>query len=283
MLFFNIIVFIFGACWGSFLNVVIYRVPKELSLISPRSFCRTSGKTIPWYDNIPILSWFILHGRSRFDGQPISIRYPFIEGLTGLLFLLCWYCLPIDVAIVGWVFICILLSAIYIDLDHMILPDILTIGGMLCGLILSIVVPNLHGFGDQPILILAIIHSLAAAIIGVCVGSAVLLWISVLAENILKREAMGFGDVLFMGCIGSFCGWEGALFAIFGGALIGTIFMIPIMLIQRLSRKNNALHIGMGTSIPFGPWLAIGALGYFIFLREPVDAYFLNLQRVLLI
>ena len=291
----SIWIFIFGACWGSFLNVVVYRMPRNLSVVKPRSFCTSSGKPIPWYDNIPILSWLILRGRSRHDKEPINPRYPIVEGLTGLLFVVSWWTLPPSLAIVSWVFICILLPATFIDLEFMQLPDVLTVGGMCVGLILSIIFPSLHGYALGNPYMLEAIQSLITAIIGVLIGSAVLLWIAMIAEMILKREAMGFGDVLFMGCIGAFCGWPGALFAIFGGALIGTIVIIPMMILQKLTGKaiitpghienkgegEEDAKIGAGTAIPFGPWLAVGALFYFILLRQPVNAYFENFRLLL--
>ncbi|WOO40937.1 prepilin peptidase [Rubellicoccus peritrichatus] len=316
--FFATVVFIFGCCWGSFLNVVIYRVPKKLSVVTPRSFCTTSKKPIPWYDNIPILSWIILGGKSRFDRQPISIRYPAVELLTGILFLCAWLLLPPVVALVGFPFIAILIAGTWIDLDHMILPDFSTIGGMLLGVLLSFLFPALHDYATGEPFLVEGIRSMIVAVIGIFVGSGVILWIAILAESILKKEAMGFGDVLFMGCIGAFCGWQGALFAVFGGALIGTIVVIPLMIMEKLfgikipalgnvensqseesagkdtsketkeptsedkaddSKEDTDLK--MGTAIPFGPWLALGAVIYYIFLRGPVDNYFYTLQELL--
>lgn len=308
--FFAVVVFVFGACWGSFLNVVIYRVPLKKSVVTPRSFCTTSGKPIPWYDNIPLLSWVLLGGKSRFDKKPISIRYPAVELLTALLFLAVWLLQPHEIALPGFVFLALLISGTFIDLEHMILPDFATVGGMLAGVLFSCFIPAMQGFGDagQPYFIEGIRAGIMS-VIGVLVGSAVILWIAVLAETLLKREAMGFGDVLFMGCIGAFCGWKGALFAIFGGALFGTIVVIPLMVIQKIfglkaagvGRVENRTmeevaaseekgetkagedadqNLKMGTAIPFGPWLAVGGMLYYVFLRAQVDAYFANLQDI---
>lgn len=313
--FFAMVVFIFGCCWGSFLNVVIYRVPKKLSVVTPRSFCTTSNKPIPWYDNIPIVSWVFLGGKSRFDRQPISIRYPLVEILTGVLFLCAWLLLPPVTALIGFPFLAILIAGTFIDLEHMVLPDFSTIGGMLLGVLLSFLFPALHGYATGEPFILEGIRSVLAALIGILVGSGVILWIAVLAEAILKKDAMGFGDVLFMGCIGAFCGWKGALFAVFGGALLGTLIVIPLMIAQKLfgiktptpgrvennppsketvtkdttkedsktksedeAEEQDDTELGMGTAIPFGPWLALGAVLYFVFLRGPVDNYFYTLQ-----
>ncbi len=308
--FFPVVVFIFGACWGSFLNVVIYRVPQKKSVVTPRSFCTTSGKPIPWYDNIPLISWLLLRGKSRYDGKPISVRYPAVELLTALLFLVVWLLQPPLIALPGFVFLALLISGTFIDLEHMILPDFATVGGMIVGVAFSFFIPAMHGFGasGQPYFIEGLRSGIMATV-GVLVGSAVILWIAVLAETLLKREAMGFGDVLFMGCIGAFCGWQGALFAIFGGALFGTIVVIPLMIIQKVfgikstgvGRVENRTmeevaeseeagetkagagedqDLKMGTAIPFGPWLAVGGALYYVFLRGPVDDYFANLQAI---
>lgn len=320
--FFATVVFIFGACWGSFLNVVIYRVPRKLSVVTPRSFCTTSNKPIPWYDNIPLLSWLLLRGKSRHDGSPISARYPAVELLTAVLFLALWLLQPPAIALIGFPFIALLIAGTFIDLEHMILPDFCTIWGMLAGVALAFAFPAMHAQSVGEPFFIESLRSGLTAIIGVLIGSGVILWIAMLAETILKREAMGFGDVLFMGCIGAFCGWQGALFSIFGGALLGTLVVIPLMLIQALfgiktpkpGRVENRTieevtqaeaaaeaarqqgktseaagasaeaptdeDLRMGTAIPFGPWLALGAAVYYIALREPVNLYFDNLTQL---
>jgi len=308
--FFPVVIFVFGACWGSFLNVVIYRVPRKKSVVHPRSFCVTSGQPIPWYDNIPVLSWLLLRGRSRHDKQPISLRYPVVELLTAALFLAAWLLNPPVIALLGFPFIALLIAGTFIDLEHMILPDFSTIGGMLLGVLLSFFFPVLHGYGGEAPWIIEGMRGLISALLGVFIGSAVILWIAVLAETVLKREAMGFGDVLFMGCIGAFCGWQGALFAIFGGALLGTLVVIPLLLLQKLfgwklkpGRVENRSweevekaeaeagekpgqaameeqDHGIGSKISFGPWLALGGTVYYVFLRGPVNAYFNTLQDI---
>jgi leader peptidase (prepilin peptidase) / N-methyltransferase len=142
--FFPAVVFVFGACIGSFLNVVIYRVPAGKSIVRPGSAC-ACGAPIAWHDNIPVLSWLILRGRARCCGRPFSARYPFVELLTGALFLACWLRLPPAAAVCGWVFLGSLVCGTFIDLDHMIIPDAFTIGLAVEGLLLSALVPALHG------------------------------------------------------------------------------------------------------------------------------------------
>jgi len=277
---FLIISFVFGAIVGSFLNVCIYRIPEEKSVVTPGSHC-SCGKPIAWYDNIPIVSWILLRGRARCCGRPFSIRYPFIELLTGVLFLICWWSFSPLVAFCGMFFCALLICATFIDFDHMIIPDRFTIGGAVAGVVLSILVPALHGF-DSGVLLLDNLRAGLASIVGLLIGSAVVLWIALLAEIVLRKEAMGFGDVKFLGAIGAFTGWQGALFAIFGGAVIGTIGLLivaifrPLFRVKKPEGAEGEEDIAIGSMIPFGPMLAIGGLLYFLFLSEWVDDYFAN-------
>lgn len=272
--------FVFGAIVGSFLNVCIYRIPEEKSVVTPGSRCGC-GKPIAWYDNLPIISWILLRGRARCCNRPFSIRYPFVEFLTGLLFLLCWWLFPPLVALCGMFFCSLLICATFIDFDHMIIPDRFTIGGAIAGVILSFLVPMLHGF-DSGIVLLDGIRAGLASIIGLLIGSAVVLWIALLAEIVLRKEAMGFGDVKFLGAIGAFTGWQGALFAIFGGAIIGTVGLLFLAVFRPLFRAKKPEgpegegDIAIGNMVPFGPMLAMGGLVYFLFLSEWVDDYFAN-------
>src|SRR5690625_1365026 len=282
---FLIVSFLFGAITGSFLNVCIYRIPEEKSVISPGSRC-ACGKPVAWYDNIPILSWILLRGRARCCGRPFSVRYPFIELLTGLLFLICWWRFPPLVALCGMLFCAILICATFIDFDHMIIPDRFTIGGAVVGVILSFLVPSLHGF-ESDIAMLDGIRSGLSSIIGLLIGSAVVLWIALLAEIVLRKEAMGFGDVKFLGAIGAFTGWQGGLFSIFGGAVIGTVGVALLMVFRPLFRtkkpksEEGEEDIALARMVPFGPMLALGGLLYFLFLSGLVDDYFANVSLLL--
>ncbi len=332
--FFPLVVFIFGACWGSFLNVVIYRLPAGKSVVRPGSHC-ACGQPIAWYDNIPILSWCLLRGKARCCGRKFSIRYPLVELLTASLFLVAWLLLPVQVALAGFVFIALLVAATFIDLDTMTLPDQITVGGCIVGVVLSFLLPELHGFGGDEPLLLRAMRSGISGMVGAAVGSGVILWVALSAEAVLRKEAMGFGDVILMGCIGAFCGWQGALFAIFGGALLGTLVVIPMMILQKLfglalpgpgktvkagsegvsaaldkeeaaalakaqakadpaqsptgaaeatadpAAEEGQPQLGMGVAIPFGPWLALGGLVYFLLMRGPADAYLDTLRTLI--
>lgn len=308
-------VFIFGACVGSFLNVVVYRIPKGESLVHPGSHC-ACGKPIAWYDNIPILTWFLLRGKARCCGARYAFRYPFVELFTALLFLFAWLCLPEVPAMMGFIFIFILIAATFIDLDHMIIPDRFSIGGMVIGVLLSFAVPAMHGYGGDLFFADAMRGGIAG-LLGAFIGSACILWIMELSEVILKKEAMGYGDVKFMGAIGAFCGWQGAVFAIFGGAALGMLIVIPLHLFGMIKSggppsdeacedfgkvgpgdqdnppaKSDEADIVdaegeeapeglMGLAVPFGPMLAGGAALYYIFLRDYVDAYFAQFAELL--
>lgn len=284
--------FIFGAIVGSFLNVVIYRVPAEKSVVRPGSHC-ACGQPIAWRDNIPILSWLMLRGRARCCGRKFSVRYPFVELLTGLLFLECWLLFPPAKAVCGMVFLGVLVCATFIDLDHFIIPDVFTIGAGLAGLLLSAFVPALHDRSGD----LFVVDSLRSGVIaleGLLIGSGLVLWIALVAEALLKKEAMGFGDVKFVGMIGAFCGWHGAVFAIFGGAVVGTIWFAIAFAWQKIFPAQKAAlpaespdtegrpaSLGFGVHVPFGPMLAIAAALYFLWLHSWVDPYFSGLLELL--
>jgi len=282
--FFPLCAFLVGACVGSFLNVVIYRVPKDESIVTPGSHC-ACGQPIKWHDNIPMLSWLLLRGRARCCGRTFSFRYPFVELLTALLFLTCWLRYPPSVAVCGAIFVSCLVAATFIDLDHFIIPDVFTLGLAVVGVLLSFVVPALHGHHGN-LFILDSLHSGVASLHGLLIGSALVLWIALLAEAVLKKEAMGFGDVKFVGAIGAFCGWQGATFSIFGGALVGTVWFAVALVWQKISGQKSPVAppsetpegepaaLGFGAHVPFGPMLAIAGAIYFLGARDWVSAWF---------
>ena len=289
--FFRVLATLFGACIGSFLNVVIYRVPAGKSIVKPGSRC-ACGQPVAWYDNIPVLSWIILRGRARCCGQKFSFRYPFVELLTAALFLVCWLRFPPATAICGWVFVSALLCATFIDLDHMIIPDVFTLGLGVVGVLLSLAVPSLHGQHDG-FFAMASIRAATISLQGLLVGSGLVLWVALLAEAVLKKEAMGFGDVKFVGAIGAFCGWQGAVVTLFGGAVVGVIWFGLAFVVQKITGGTTAsaalkaetpegepAPMGFGVQVPFGPMLAIAAVIYFLFLRDFVAAWFRQFTEV---
>jgi len=276
--FFPMAAFLVGACVGSFLNVVIYRVPKEESIVTPRSHC-ACGQPIKWHDNVPVLSWILLRGRARCCGRAFSFRYPFVELLTGLLFVVCWLKFPPSVALCGWIFLSCLIAATFIDLDHMIIPDVFTIGLGVLGVVLSCLVPALHGQqGDY--FVIDSLRAGFASLRGLLIGSGLVLWIALIAEALLRKEAMGFGDVKFVGAIGAFCGWQGAVFTVFGGAVVGTVWFAVAWIWEKTTGRRSAVAppsetpegeaapLSLGAHVPFGPMLAIAGALYFLLFRE---------------
>lgn len=294
--FFPIVVFLFGACVGSFLNVCIYRIPAGKSIVSPPSHC-ACGKPIAWYDNIPILGWFLLRGRARCCGRRISFRYPLVEILTAAAFCRMFAAHEPAVAFAGMLFAALMIFCAFVDIDTMTLPDFATVGGTAAGVALSVLIPQLHSaeIEGAPFFASAI-ASVTSAVCGIAVGSGLLYWVRLGGEVVFRREAMGEGDVILIGAIGAFCGWQGALFAIFAGSLIGAVVMLPLCAIKILFSKKSKLRKsgkdknGDGNeegdgdegggeefapdAIPYGPWLALGGLLYYMFFSDWVCAYF---------
>lgn len=286
--FFPLFAAVVGACIGSFLNVCIYRIPKNESVVSPRSHCGC-GQPIAWHDNIPILSWLLLRGRARCCGRPFSFRYPAVELLTAVLFLSCWLLFPPGKAVAGAVLCVIVICALFIDLDHMIIPDVFTVGGGVVGLLLSLLLPSLHGQSHE-FFAVASLRAGKEALLGLTVGSGLVLWIALWAEAILKKEAMGFGDVKFLGALGAFVGWKGALFGMFGGAMLGCVWFVAAYLWQKATGRTAPVALpaetpegqpaalGFGVHVPFGPMLGVAALIYFFGAHRWVDSYFAEMS-----
>ncbi|MEN9662884.1 MAG: hypothetical protein RL324_1833 [Verrucomicrobiota bacterium] len=278
--FFPAVAFFFGACIGSFLNVCIYRIPAEKSIVYPGSHC-ACGKPVAWHDNIPILSWIFLRGHARCCGRPFSIRYPAIELLTALLFVACWLAFPEapGKAVCGWVLISALIAGSFIDLDHMIIPDVFTIGLGVCGVLLSFAIPSLHDQHGG----LFIVDSMRAGLLsmlGVIVGSGFVLWFVLIMEAILKKEAMGFGDVKLVGAICAFTGWQGVFSALGVGSAIGlTWFSLAALSGKLTGKKTHAglkaatpdgqpAELGLSVQFPFGPMIAMGGVIHFLWLHR---------------
>lgn len=227
-----------GAMVGSFLNVCILRWPNDESVVRPRSRCPGCGKGIAWYDNVPIISWLILHGRCRHCGQRISVQYPLVELVNGLLWAaLVWRLGPTWEALRGCVFFSILLGIAMTDARQYIIPDEFSLGGLVVGVLFSL--PG----GALPI---------ARALLGAVVGFAVLWAVGAAGTKVFKEDAMGGGDIKMMAMVGAFVGWDGVLLTIFLGALLGTLIFVPLSL---LGRKRL---------VPFGVFLSLGAAATYV-------------------
>lgn len=286
---------VFGAITGSFLNVCVYRIPKGLSVVSPGSRC-ACGAPIPWWRNIPVFAWLIWGRRTPCCERGYSPRYAIVEAMTGALFLLCALTLPGLLAPVGMLLCAWLVVLAFIDLDTMCLPDTPNIGLGLAGLLVSLALPELHGRGGSPSF-LGSLFSLGDALLGVALGSALVYWFRLLAGWLMRREAMGEGDVILVGSIGAFLGWRGAIFSFFAGAVYGTVFVLPLMAVrrrpaeaERLANASRAsmegdesdelIAAGADMGIPFGPWIALGAVTYLLGAKPYVNEYFARVAEV---
>lgn len=250
-----LIIFLLGCCLGSFLNVCIYRLPLNLSIIFPNSFCPSCKSPIRPYDNIPLFSFFILRGKCRNCRAEISWRYPVVEALMGTIMLALFLRLglsPLFFALLA--FSAALLVITFIDIDHRIIPDVISLPGIVIGVILALA---------------GISISLKSSLIGILLGGGSLFIVAYVYEAITKREGMGGGDVKLLAMIGAWLGWQAVLFTLFFASLLGTIIGGTVMLIQKEGRYY---------AIPFGPFLALAALAY-IFFGPPLIHWYLGLNR----
>ncbi len=244
---------LFGLLFGSFLNVCIYRIPRDLSVIAPRSFCPECGATIVWYDNLPVLSYVLLRGRCRRCRHPIGIRYPLVEIVTSLL-------VAITVAKYGWtpaalkwtLFQAIMIALFGTDLEERILPDELTLGGAICGLALSfwIRVPGELG----PLLWPSVSppwSSFFSALLGACVIAIPMFLLGLAYRRFRHREGIGLGDLKLLLLLGSFLGVEHGVEALLIASIAGSIVGLLFILITRKDASNYWL--------PFGSFLCAAA------------------------
>ena len=341
---FGAFAFVLGAAVGSFLNVCIYRWPVELSINRPRrSFCPNCKQPIPWHQNLPLISWLALGGRCANCGAKISFRYFAVELVTALLFLAIWESFPWQVAIAYWVFVSFLIIGTFIDFEHFIIPDRVTIGGIIAGAVSSVAVPALMQTDSR---LAAGVRSLLAAALGYVILLIVLeagkiafgrkrirfdaptpftwtkrgddadfvvgpeesLWSDYFArekdrlllqcdevridhhtygnvtldfrydrvtaeghamrlddvtqisgvarELVIPREAMGRGDLKFLAAIGAFLGWRAVLFSLFAGSLLGSIVGLITLVVGKPV---------WSAKLPFGPYLAFGAVTWMFF------------------
>jgi leader peptidase (prepilin peptidase) / N-methyltransferase len=249
-----------GLVFGSFFNVVIWRVPLHKSISSPPSHCPRCRNAIRPYDNIPVLSWLLLGGRCRDCGKRISVRYPLIEALTGLLFVAAYTRFGFSLLTVkAIVFISLLIITAFIDLDHQIIPFGFSVTGLALGLLGGVVAPPPH-----------LVRALTAAALGAgFILFAMLLWRYVLAGlfrryGVDQKEGMGFGDLPYASMIGAFVGLKGLVVSLAAAVVFGVI----IGLIARSAGRNRR-----GQPIPFGPFLALGALTGLFFGPQLFNLY----------
>jgi len=239
-----------GLCVGSFLNVCIYRLPASRSIVFPGSFCPHCNQPIRWYDNIPVVSYVLLMGRCRVCHAAISPRYPIVESLTGL-FALCVYLNwgLSSASVIYFLFICALITLTFIDIDHQILPDVITLSGMVAGLCVGFLLPGM---------------TVMDSVLGLVAGGGSLYAVAWVYQLLTGRDGMGGGDIKLLAMMGTFIGWQGVIFTIFFGSLIGALIGGAIMMHTRKTLK---------LAIPFGPFLSIGAMTYLFWGSEIIDWY----------
>jgi len=351
--FWALVFFVFGCVVGSFLNVCIHRLPLGQSVVSPPSHCPHCKYSIPWYLNLPLITWLGLGGRCKNCRAPISVRYFLVELLTGLTFWICWLWFGRQSAaltLVYCLFLAGLIAATFIDFEHFIIPDEITIGGMVVGVAGSLLLPRLHGqatvmgslvqsllglgvgagiiylilrlgkllFGKQRLALPAdtkitftetavhfadqvipyeelfyrrsdvvVLHARTVELVDRCYRD-VLIRLSpdklrigdeelnpetvphleaVSAEIVLPREAMGFGDVKFMGAIGAFLGWQATLFSLMASSMIGAVVGVALILSGRREWSSR---------LPYGPYIALAAALWLFFGRQILAAVFGN-------
>lgn len=256
MIILSIFVVIIGLAVGSFLNVVIYRLPRGYSLWSPASYCPQCKNSINWYDNIPVLSFFLLGGRCRNCHQPISWRYPVVEGITGFFFFLvfvlyCWKAFSFSslIYLVKYLlFICLLIPIFFIDLEHQIIPDSLSYTLIISGIIFSTIQRFFY-----------------SSILGVASGVLIFLVIYYVSLLLLHQPGMGIGDVKMAAGIGAYFGWKLSLLAFFLSFLTGAVVATFFILFGLKKMKDK---------IPFGPFLATGAFLTLFLGRKLTEIYF---------
>lgn len=235
----QIFAFIIGCVFGSFYNVVICRLPLGQSIVRPASRCPACGSPVAAYDNIPLVSYLLLGGKCRSCKVAISLRYPLVEGLSGLLALLLLrrYGLHPQLAI-EFIFCSLLLIIAMIDLDTGLIPDILSLPGIALGFVLSFLTPRL---------------SWSDSLLGILLGGGIFYLIAAGYALVRRKEGLGGGDIKLLAMIGAFIGWRGAAFTILASSVSGMIIALPLM--WRYGK-------GLGSSLPFGPFLAFGAVSY---------------------
>jgi len=265
-----VFVFCIGLCVGSFLNVAVYRLPREMSLVRPGSHCPCCNEAIAWYDNIPVLSWLSLGGLCRRCGVLISPRYLLVELLTAGLFLVTYLARRSAVAAGAdvplahlpafgayLVLSAALIVSAFVDLERYVIPDEVSVGGMCLGPVLCALWPDilphdrvltgwvlglLGATGSAPL------AGFAASVIGMALGATAVYVAGALGRVLFRKEAMGLGDVKLMGMVGAFLGWPAAVLTFFVACIYGAVVALALLVRRR------------DTHIPFGPYLAAGAL-----------------------
>jgi leader peptidase (prepilin peptidase) / N-methyltransferase len=249
------IFFVFGSLLGSFANVIIVRLPKNESVVKPRSFCRSCSKTIKWQHNIPIFSWIFLGGKCAYCKAPYSVRYPLTELLMGVAFALTFQAVGYSFTLIEYLyFVFALITCAFIDLDHMILPDKFTLSGIVIGLVGALINPE---------------REFLQSLFGVLMGGGFLWAVAYLYYAFRGREGMGGGDIKLLAWIGAMLGWQSIPMIILLSSVVGSLVGITMAI-----RTKD----GMKYAIPFGPFLVAATLFYIFVHGDRIGEWYLSLH-----
>ena len=240
---------LFGLVVGSFLNVCVYRLPRGESVTWPGSHCTTCNRPLSWYENIPVASWIVLGGRCRTCGEPISLVYPLVELVTAAVFVGGYVIYGLTPLLAARLLFAVAMIVLFvIDLEHRILPDLITLPGIVLGFVFSLFLPP--GWRDS--------------LIGIILGGGSLWLMGELYFRVRHEEGMGFGDVKMLAMIGAFLGWKLMLLTLVLASFAGSLVGIGLMVTGRG---------GMKLALPFGTFLAVGALAAAVFGDPLLDWY----------
>ena len=246
----GVLIFILGLIVGSFSNVCIYRIPRNESIIYPASHCPKCRSKIKPVDNIPLLSYILLKGRCRNCKSKISIQYPIVELITGLIYLIIYLTYGLGVQTLIYIILSSALMIIaFIDLNQQIVPDVISLPGIIIGFILSFFVPYI---------------SFINSALGVLVGGGIILIIGMAGSVIFKKEAMGGGDVKLAAMIGAFLGWRYIIISLFLGFFVGALAGIILILSKIKSREDT---------VPFGPFIILGSFITLLWGEKIISCY----------
>lgn len=243
-------VFVLGAVIGSFLNVCIHRIPLKESIVFPASHCPKCGKALRWYHNIPVLSFLVLKGRCRFCAQRITWRYPLVELLNAAFYTAVFHISGFSLtSLVLWCFLSALIVITFVDIDHRIIPDVISLPGVILGFCASFILPWVS-FQDS--------------LLGILLGGGSLFAVAYLYALFTGKEGMGGGDIKLLAMIGAFLGYKAVLPVIFLSSLMGTAVGLPLMLLKKADGR---------LAIPFGPFLALASVVYLFFGHHLISWY----------
>jgi leader peptidase (prepilin peptidase)/N-methyltransferase len=249
--FLYVVVALFGAAIGSFLNVCIWRIPEGNSIVSPPSHCPACGHEIRFYDNIPVVSYLLLGGRCRDCNEKISLRYPLVELITAVMAALLFWKYGLSLKfLASFLFVAALIVITFIDLDHQIIPDVISLPGIPIFFLAALFVMGLP---------------LLETLLGILIGGGSLYLVAACYELITKREGMGGGDIKLLAMLGAFLGWKSLLFIVMVSSFLGALVGITLMIWKGRDMKY---------AVPFGPFLSIAAVAYIFFGASAVRAFF---------